>query len=104
MCSIASLQRGYKKRGERLMCCNILLRAYDLQINFSITKLLQENKMNDETINDKDANIPIMIFKIYVTIHVRLLFCVLHFYFGKTPKTQYKVKYYAYPCYHVLNN
>ena len=35
--------------------------------------------MNDETINDKDANIPIMICNIYVTIHVRLLFCVLHF-------------------------
>ena len=60
--------------------------------------------MNDETINDKDANIPIMIFNIYVTIYIRLLFCVLHFYFGKTPKTQYKVKYYANPCYHVLNN
>ena len=60
--------------------------------------------MNDETINDKDANIPIMIFNIYVTIYIRLLFCVLHFHFGKTPKTQYKVKYYANPCYHVLNN
>ena len=60
--------------------------------------------MNDETINDKDANIPIMIFNIYVTIYIRLLFCVLHFYFGKTPKTQYKVKYYANPFYHVLNN
>ena len=60
--------------------------------------------MNDETMNDKDANIPIMIFNIYVTIYIRLLFCVLHFYFGKTPKTQYKVKYYANPCYHVLNN
>ena len=47
--------------------------------------------MNDETINDKDANIPIMIFNIYVTIYIRLLFCVLHFYFGKTPKMQYKV-------------
>ena len=48
--------------------------------------------------------ISIMILNINVTIRVRLLFCVLHFYFGKTPKTQYKVKYYANPCYHVLNN
>ena len=47
--------------------------------------------MNDETINDKDANIPIMICNIYVTIHVRLLFCVLHFILEKLQKTQYKV-------------
>ena len=42
--------------------------------------------MNDETINDKDANIPIMICNIYVTIHVRLLFCVLHFILEKLQK------------------